>query len=200
MLFASLIASAGVFGYDKYTASVRERKAEELRVAEESINRDTVEGFLRLRDRFEATETLLAQHVGLSQFFDLLESVSVKNVQFTRLSVQVQSDRTATLEMGGAASTFNALAVESAAFANEKRIRRAIFSGISTNEKGVVEFSLDAELDPRLVVWTGPAEGGAAVTAPASGASMPAVNTVPTTALPAAPGAPTSAPTTPSAP
>lgn len=170
-MLAALVASAGVFGYDKYLESVRTAKEEKLKQAEASISRDTVEEFIRLRNRFESTETLLSQHVGLSQFFDLLESMSVQRVQFDHLSIEVEDDRTATIEVTGTAANFNALAAESAAFAAEKRIRRAIFSGISTNQTGAATFTLEAELDPRIVIWTGPTDAAPAPAAPAAPAS-----------------------------
>ncbi|HEX2792473.1 MAG TPA: hypothetical protein VHO23_02040 [Candidatus Paceibacterota bacterium] len=151
----ALAGTVATFAYEKYLEQAHDGKAAELAAAEASISRDTVEEFLRLRDRFNATDTLLDQHVALSQFFDLLEAVTLTNVQFGTMSLIVDEGRVATLSMSGSAASFNALAAESTAFANEKRIRRAIFSGISTNETGRVSFTLDAELDPRLVIWDG---------------------------------------------
>ncbi len=55
--------------------------------------------------------------------------------------------------MNGVARSFNALAAQSNAFSDEKRIKRAIFSGITLDQKsGNVSFSLKAELDPALIV------------------------------------------------
>lgn len=153
----ALAGSAATFAFEKFLEQAHEDKAAELAAAEASISRDTVEEFIRLRDRFVATDTLLDQHVALSQFFDLLESVTLTNVQFDTMGIMVEDSRTATLSMNGTAASFNALAAESTAFAAEKRIRRAIFSGISTNESGRISFSLDAELDPRIVIWDGAA-------------------------------------------
>ncbi|HEX5774947.1 MAG TPA: hypothetical protein VFY28_03250 [Candidatus Paceibacterota bacterium] len=161
----SILLAAGVFGYEKYLESVHSKKAAMLTQAEASISRDTVEDFIRLRDRLVSAEVLLDEHVAMSQFFDLLESVTAQNVQFSSLEIELSPDRSAKITMKGRATTFNALAVESAAFAAEKRIRRAIFSGISAGEQGGVSFSLTAELDPRLVVWQGPS--AAASVAPA---------------------------------
>ncbi len=164
---AAVVMAGGIFAYDKYLGTVREKKASELKAAEDSISRTTVEEFIRLRNRFSSAETLLDQHVALSQFFTTLEGITVQNVNFDSLTVNVVNDRTATIHMTGSAKSFNALAAESSAFAAEKRIRRAIFSGISATDKGTVKFSLQAELDPRLVISTGvPATAAAVVTQP----------------------------------
>jgi hypothetical protein len=53
--------------------------------------------------------------------------------------------------MTGTARSFNTLAAQSSAFATDKRIKRAIFSGI-TAKAGAVSFNLEAQLDPGLVV------------------------------------------------
>ncbi|MES2994629.1 MAG: hypothetical protein V4681_01150 [Patescibacteria group bacterium] len=152
----ALLASAGIFGYLKFLESARDAKAEQLREAEASISRATVEEFLRLRNRFSSTGMLLDQHVALSQYFDVLETLTLQSVTFDSLKIATKEDRTATLEMTGSARNFNALAAQSSAFAAEKRIKRAIFSGISTQEKGLIDFTLSAELDPSVLIWRGP--------------------------------------------
>lgn len=152
---ASIVLAGGTFLYEKYLASASANKAEELKQAEASISNEAVEDFLRLRNRLVSAEMLLDQHVALSRFLNTLEDISVKNVQFNSLSMSVNPDRTAKIDMAGTAATFNALAFESAEFAKEKLIRRAIFSGISADEKGLVSFTLTAELDPKMVVWDG---------------------------------------------
>jgi hypothetical protein len=113
----------------------------------------------------------------LSQFFDVLESLTLKNVRFASLSVTVGDDQSAEVKMTGAAENFNALAAQSAAFAKESRIKQAIFSGIKADSKtGAVSFSVSAKLDSRLVLISS--------TTPASWSAQPAaaVTTVPTVA------------------
>ena len=54
--------------------------------------------------------------------------------------------------MDGNAKSFNALAAQSNQFAADKRIKRAIFSGITLSKDGLVSFTMSAELDSKLVV------------------------------------------------
>lgn len=150
-LVATSIVGAGItFGYKTYIETVRDSKKAKLEIAERNINPTAVEDFIRLRNRIQAASTLLDQHVVNSQFFDVLESLTLQNVRFQSLILSVGADRTAKIEMRGLARSFNALAAESAAFAGEKRIKRAIFSSITADKNGVVSFSLRAELDPKL--------------------------------------------------
>jgi hypothetical protein len=147
-----LFIAAGVFAYDKYLASTLDKKEIQLAQAQASVNEDTIEEFVRLRDRLSSGKELLNNHVVLSQFFDSLESLTLQNVSFGGMSFIVAGDRTAKLEMDGTARNFNALAAQSNAFAAEKRIKRAIFSGITLNESNQVGFTLTADIDSRLVI------------------------------------------------
>jgi hypothetical protein len=173
ILMGLAIAGAGaVFGYQYVLESIRDKKAEELAAAEASISRATIDEFLRLHNRLNVSEELLNEHLAISQFLDVLESLTVNPVVFDSLSLEMDEQGIAEVNMKGTADTFNALAAESAAFAAEKRIKRAIFSGIGVAEKGGITFSLRAELDPALITWDGVPSAG--VVAPAISATSTA--------------------------
>jgi hypothetical protein len=151
LLGVGTLACAGVFGYELYLKGARDAKQEELAAAQRAVDIDTVEGFIRLRDRLAATESILNQHVELSEFFGVLESRTLQTVRFSNLQISVNGDRSAEVEMEGVARSFNALAAQSASIAAEKRIKRAIFSDITVNDNGTVGFALSATLDPRII-------------------------------------------------
>ncbi|MDQ1299573.1 MAG: hypothetical protein QG636_241 [Patescibacteria group bacterium] len=192
----SVALAAGVFGYELYLKNARDQKSADLAAAQKEVNLDTVEGFIRLKNRLNTVETLLNQHIALSEFFDTLESRTLQTVRFSGLSVAVEDDRSAEIKMEGVARTFNALAAQSSAIAAEKRIKRAIFSDISVNENGTVGFSLTATIDSRLIT-----SGEVLPGIPDAPATLPAVTTPAEPAAPAtkAPAA-TSSPVTPAAP
>lgn len=147
----SIALAAGVFGYELYLKNARDQKSAALTEAQKSVSIATVESFIRLKNRLNTVKTILDQHVELSEFFDTLENRTLQTVRFSSLSVAVEDDRTAEIQMEGTARSFNALAAQSSMVAAEKRIKRAIFSDISVNENGTVSFSLTATLDPRLI-------------------------------------------------
>ena len=98
--------------------------------------------------------------------------------------------------MQGVARSFNALAAESAAFADDKRIKRAIFSAITADKGGLVRFSLRAELDPKILVLEKNAKLPAVAPTPANIATttqlIPPATTSPLTKAVAVPVATTS--------
>ena len=154
VLGIAILLSGGVFAYGHYLAAQSVQKAAQIDVAQKSVSQDTVEGYLRVSNRLRSAETVLSGHVMLSQFFDLLESLTLSNVRLTSVSISMNEDRSADVKMTGVAKNFNALAAQSAAFANDARIKQAIFSGINADKNGVVTFSVTATLDSRLVLIT----------------------------------------------
>jgi len=204
LLGAAVLGSVGVFAYERYLIGVRNQKAAEVTAAEQVISSASVEEFIRTRDRFASAQEILDSHVAASQFFDLLESLTLSTVRFNQLSFELLEDRSAQIQMTGIARTFNALAAQSSALASEKRIKSAIFSGITVNQNNTVAFGLSADLDPRLITLSmeGAPLAPAAPLVPAT--STPATTTATSTATSTratstAPVAPRTTPTAPPA-
>lgn len=174
LLIAGLmvLVAAGTFAYGKLLDKTLAGKQAELAAAQQKVDENTVEEFVRLRDRLSSGKDLLNNHIVLSQFFDDLEGMTLQSVRFNSMKLAVAGDRSAKIEMQGTAKNFNALAAQSNAFAGDKRIKRAIFSGITLKD-GLVTFTLTADIDPKLVVENvnrpAPAPtGDASATVPAS--------------------------------
>lgn len=169
ILGVAIAGCFGVFGYQYYLEGVAKSKANKVIVAQNSIDQATVTEFIRLRDRFTAADDILNRHIGLSQFFDVLESLTLQGVRFNSMKLTVAEDRTAIVNLAGSAKSFNALAAQSAQLASDKRIKRAIFSGINAGTKDTnISFSLDAVLDPSLVVLSGVPRASGGDVAPAA--------------------------------
>lgn len=152
LLGLALLGSAGVFAYQQYLNGVLASKEARLEQARQNIDSETVADFIKLRNRFTIGEELLSRHVAVSQFFDVLEGLTLQSVRFNTFTYNLAEDGSAEIEMEGTARNFNALAAESNAFGAEPRIRSAIFSGITVNANGSVSFALSAELAPDLIV------------------------------------------------
>ncbi len=154
----ALLASAGVFGYESYLTNQRQVRADELQVYEkraDNEDKETLDNLVRLENRLLAADTILNAHTMPSGLFRELEMETLENVRFLTFEYGFGDDGEIELRMTGEARTFNALAAQSEAFADDlSSIHRAIFSGISTNEEGVVQFELTAIVNPDLVTIT----------------------------------------------
>lgn len=156
MIFIIVFALAiGVFFYGRILSSEQSSKDAALAKVEANINPTTVDSFVRLRNRLTSSKTLLANHVAFSGFFTLLGTLMPTTVRFTSLSLSVNDDGTASITGAGVAKSFNALAAASTAFANDGRIKNAIFSNIVVSQRdGSVSFALTASLDPETIAFS----------------------------------------------
>ena len=150
-----LLLTLGVFLYGRVLTAEQSAKDAALAKAEAAIDPATVESFVRLRNRLSSGETLLANHIALSNFFALLGTIAPTNVRFTSLRLTLDTAGAMKLEGAGVAKNFNALAAASSAFAADGRVKDAIFSNIVVSSRdSSVSFSLAATLDPKLVAFS----------------------------------------------
>ncbi len=181
ILGIAILGMGGVFGYERFLLGVRDSKSAELKAAQASIDSSSVEEFIRTRDRFTSAKGLLDSHVAATNFFNLLESITLQTVRFNNLTLTLTDDRAAQIDMSGTARTFNALAAQSSVFAGEKRIKRAIFSDIKVNPDKTVSFALAADLDPKLLALSADAapSGPQAPAVPVATSSAPSASSSP---------------------
>jgi hypothetical protein len=151
---ATIVVAGGVFAYGQFLAHVETAKAAELQQAQDAVNNTTIKDYIRLKDRFASGETLLDNHILLSQFFDELEKVTLQSVQFNSLNLTVAGDGTAKIDLSGTAKNFNALAVQSNTIAADQNFKEAIFSGIGFDSGNQIKFKLTANIDPQLIHMT----------------------------------------------
>ena len=156
LILAIVFALAiGVFFYGRILASDQAKKDTALKAAESGIDVNTVNTFVRLRDRLSSGQKLLANHVALSGFFTLFGTLVPSTVRFKSLHVLVDDSGTIKIDGTGTAKNFNALAATSASFAHDGHIKDAIFSGININTKdNSVSFALTATVDPKVVAFS----------------------------------------------
>ncbi len=150
-----LVGALSVFFYGRILATTQASKDAALAKVEAGIDLATGEEFVRLRDRLASAATLLDKHTALSTFFTTLGTLLPASVRFSSLHLSVDTAGTVRLDGAGVAKSFNALAVVSTAFAEDGRIKDAIFSNIVVRTgDNSVSFALSAVLDQKLVAFT----------------------------------------------
>jgi hypothetical protein len=178
LVIAGIVAlvAVGTFLYGRFLSQALVSKQAQLATAQGQVDENTIEDFVRLRDRLASAKGLMSNHVVLSNFFDTLETLTLQGVRFDTMKLTIAGDNTAELEMSGTAKSFNALAAQSNAFAGEKRIKRAIFSDITVTTTKLVSFKMTGDIDSKLIL-----EGNAPLKA--ASAQPPVQTTVATTSV-----------------
>ena len=148
------VLALGVFFYDRILTGTLASREAALAQAQKAIDVTTVEGFIRLRDRLNSGAVLLTNHVALSKFFKLIETLLPASIRFSSLHLTVDDVKKVRLEGLGVARNFNALATVSTSFATDGHIKDAIFSNIVINKDGSVSFVLSATLDSKVIAFS----------------------------------------------
>ena len=153
ILAIAIIGAGAVFGYKLYLE--RTKAADDALVAhdEQMIDPTVVAGFVRLQQRINTTGLLLNSHIILSQLFSLFEQSTPANVRLGSFAFVTTSGESTgyTLSVTGTARSFNSLAVASASFSAAPYLRNVIFSNLTVAQSGDVTFTMNADIDPKLV-------------------------------------------------
>lgn len=154
LFIASVFSSVVMFFYERFLLSQHEAKKEaiqnEIRAFEPELTRELT----AIKNRVDSGQKLLQSHISASSFFLLLESLTVRNVFFSELSLNTSSDSWPTIQAKGEAPSYAVLAFQSNSLKGSDVIRNVKFGDVNLNEKGTVGFSLEMEVDPRLVLYS----------------------------------------------
>lgn len=158
-LLVVFVMAVGVFAYGQILKGQQTAKDAALAKAEAGIDPATVEGFVRLRNRLTYGSQELSAHVAFSNFFNALETLLPSTVRFSNLHLSMDPTGTMLIDGAGVAKSFNALAALSSAFAQDGRIKNAIFSKLSVKPDNSVTFGLAGTLDPKLIAFSATSAG-----------------------------------------
>ena len=125
-----------------------------LSLARNSFDQNTVKEFVRLNDKINVSNTLLKQHTAPSVLFKVIGDSTLKNVRFTNFKYTNAGSDKISISMSGEAVSYEAVALQSSAFTNPKLrnvFRNTIFSDPDLNANGKATFTFTSGIDPVLL-------------------------------------------------
>lgn len=164
MFVVSVAAAGGAFAYGKYLESALVDKDASLKKAEGAFDTSSIIDLSRLDIRLGEARTLINSHVAPSGVFTFLSAATLERVQFTSLSLEIDTDGGGKMQLEGVADSFSSLALQSDEFSAAKVLRDVVFSGISTEAGGRVRFSVSAHVEPSLLSYAKQNGGGISTT------------------------------------
>ncbi len=173
----SILASIGMYGYEKYLTSRIGKMGQDLEKARTSLEADAINQVTDFNTRIDATEKILDNHTIVSPIFDFLEKNTLKNVRFTDFKFDTTPDGIKVV-FHGQAKGYSALSLQADQFNKSRYIRNPLFSDLTLDEKGNVVFSFTANLDPSIVSYKNQVQiPDATITAPVATSTSPNVST-----------------------
>lgn len=154
IMFLGAVASAvGVFLYGKLLTQQIDAKTADLERARKEFDPALIERLADLDERLKASQELLGNHLALSSLLELLESYTLKNVQFESFRYANAAPDKITLTLRGRARSFGAVAKQSDTFAIVPFIKDPLISNPNLDPQGNVTFDFTATLDPALLSY-----------------------------------------------
>ena len=148
----SVLSALGMFGYKFYLKYSIDQMGANLEDARLTLQPEVIRELTRLDNRILSSQKLLARHQILSPLFEFFEVSTPKTVRFKDFSY-TKTPQGLELKIIGEARGYAALALQADVFDKSQYFKNPIFSDLSLNEKGDVNFSFKAILDPTLVSY-----------------------------------------------
>lgn len=148
----AVLLSLGVFAYEFYLKSNISRMGNNLAVARQSLEPETIKKIADLDNRLISTKEILERHVVLSPLFGYLETSTLRTVRFTLFDFKT-TEKGLELSMRGQARGYSAVALQSEIFNKSPYFKEPIFADLDLDDKGNVTFSFRAKLDPSIVSY-----------------------------------------------
>jgi hypothetical protein len=148
--------AGGVWLWKNSLISQIQKDKEALVAAKETYEEDTINPLIRLNDRIEESQNLLAKHLAVSPVFAMLEQTVLKNVRLKTMKFSSADNNKIRIDLTGTAVNYDALSKQSDAFGSEslrKFISSPVISDFSPTTDGSVSFNFTALVDPRLVSY-----------------------------------------------
>lgn len=175
IMFLALLSWGGVFVWKLLVQKSIDEKMEEVNAVYKDLNPADVARYKRLDDRIRVASERLQSHTVVSPLFDLLNKITLPEVQYTSMTYEVEERQAVMpewydpsvgaepiipagtdykLSIEAAADSFETIALQSRIFQNEEMITSATFANFKIDEATrVITFDIEAVINPKLVSY-----------------------------------------------
>jgi hypothetical protein len=150
----TLIGAGGAFLYKYSLSRGIDSASKYLDERKSALEPATIDDLLRTDKRLRSASEVLNNHLVVTPVFDLLESLTLKTVSFSRMEYSNSPEDGPTIRMSGIAKSYGSVALQADTLNNSKRfVKTAVFSNLNLDDKGNVTFSAQIDLDADLTSY-----------------------------------------------
>lgn len=171
IFFSVLLATGGLFFYKQLIARSIVQMEQDLNLAKSRFEPAKIVQLQVLDRRLKAANEILNKHIAISPLFGILQSITMKTVQYTRFGYSLDNENNLVkISMTGVAIGYRSVALQSDLFAEHDALIDPVFSNLTLDTQGNVMFNLEFSVNPDLLNYKQTLQtGGSAV--PATGAN-----------------------------
>jgi len=149
-----LALGGGLYVYKGVLTSSNEAKRASIQEAIRDFEPELTKELTALKTKIDAGKALIQNHKAFSLLLGLLEMNTAQTVRFNEFSYTAGPDNKISIAMRGEARTYNAIAFQSDVFSKIPQVKNPMFTNLSLDEKGVISFSVAADLDPSVLSYS----------------------------------------------
>ncbi len=164
IFIATVSASIGMFVLIKSVESNIQTKTKTLNSQKDLFNKDDIDMLVETQTHLNSAEKILENHVAVTQLFDLLEDITLKNVQYTELEYEDKEGKNI-VTITGVANGFREVALQTSEYRTKSKLnnglRNPILKEIERNhEDKSVNFTVEVLVDKILVSFSDAIKNG----------------------------------------
>lgn len=153
ILFAVLLGTGGLYFYKKTLEKNIAKMESDLNLARNRFEPSKLTELQLLDKRLRASTEILSNHIVVTPVFQILSNLTMKTVRYTRFSYDTGDEKNprVNIKMSGIAVGYRSIALQSDLFAKEKNLINPIFSNLTLDPSGNVQFDLEFSVDQAFV-------------------------------------------------
>lgn len=158
IFMASLCAAVGVFFYNQILDQKIKTGNDELSKNQNIFNPSVVQEYSRLNDRINASYEILKKHTAVSNLFNIISAVTLKNVRFNNFTYSNTGGDKISLAMNGQTRSYESVALQARALTDptmkyRNAFKSPILGDLNVDSLGNVSFNLASAIDPSVVSY-----------------------------------------------
>jgi len=167
LFIVSLGAVGGIYGWKSVALSRQGVLQKQLADKQRQFNPDLIEELKRVNVKIDAANQILANHLALSNIFDVIGRLTVDKVRFTSLDLSAlpEGHGDIKISMKGYGDGLSAVAYQSDVLGQleqyglRKIVKNPILANPSVGENNIVSFDFSASIDPSSLNYAGGLQG-----------------------------------------
>lgn len=160
IFIASIAAAAGCFVWVRMLEQKVEESKMVLQQTRESFDPRLIDELKRVNTRIDVAKELMQKHIAISNFFDVIESFTLRSVRFKNFQYDFEPDSNMIkLSMNGEGESFSSIALQSDVLNKTNALTNPILTNLALGDRGRVTFNLTAGVDPSLLLYKDTLQG-----------------------------------------
>jgi hypothetical protein len=151
IFFAVALGAGGLYFYKGVLEKSKVKMESDLNLAKNRFEPATISRLKNSDQRLNAATEVLSKHIAISPIFQVLESLTMKNIRYTKFSYSLNNENMVEVKMTGQAVGYRSVALQADLFSKNKNLVDPIFSNLTLDSKGNVLFDLTFSVDSTFV-------------------------------------------------